>query len=49
MYVLRCIDDEKVRRGINKALNRGEAYHKLCRAIGLNQGGRLKGALSQKF
>jgi len=43
IHVLRCIDDEKIRRGINKALNRGEGYHKLCHAIGLNKGGRLKG------
>ncbi len=43
IHVLRCIDDEKIRRGINKALNRGEAYNKLGRAIGLNKGGRLKG------
>ncbi|MFA6060545.1 MAG: Tn3 family transposase [Taibaiella sp.] len=43
IYLLKFIDDEKIRQGVTKALNRGEAYHNLCAAIGLHKGGKLKG------
>jgi len=42
-YILMSINDVRIRHGVEKALNRGEAYHKLYNAIGLNNGGNLKG------
>lgn len=41
-YVLKYIDDPKVRQGVQKALNRGEAYHKFRRAVSFVNGGKFR-------
>ena len=43
LYILNYIDDIKVRQAVRCALNRGEAYHQLCRAIAHINGGRFRG------
>ena len=43
LYVLNYIDDETLRRNVQRALNRGEAYHQLQRAITHPNGGRFRG------
>jgi TnpA family transposase len=43
LYILNYIDDIKTRQAVRAALNRGEAYHQLCRAIAFMNGGRLRG------
>lgn len=42
IYMLDYIDDESLRRHVTKALNRGEAYHRLKKAIAHVNGGRMK-------
>lgn len=42
MYVLDFIDDVELRKGVYKALNRGEAFHRFRRAIGFAHGGKFK-------
>ncbi|MCP4949430.1 MAG: Tn3 family transposase [Aestuariibacter sp.] len=44
LYVLEYIDDLTLRRNVQRALNRGEAYHQLQRAITHPNGGRFKGS-----
>ena len=41
-YVLKYIDDPNVRQGIQKALNRGEAYHRFRRAVAFVNGGKFR-------
>ena len=42
-YLLSYIDDPELRRHVQKALNRGEAYHQLRRAISQVNGDRFRG------
>lgn len=42
LYMLDFIDNVTVRRNVQRALNRGESYHQLRRAISLANFGRLK-------
>lgn len=42
-YLLRYIDDPELRKHVQKALNRGEAYHQLRRAISQVNGDRFRG------
>jgi len=42
LYLLDCIDSPVLRRNVQKALNRGEAYHQLRRAIAYAHGGRFR-------
>lgn len=41
-YVLKYIDDPKLRQGVQKALNRGEAYHRFRRAVAFVNGGKFR-------
>jgi TnpA family transposase len=43
-YILLYVDDITVRQAVRGALNRGEAYHQLCRAIAMLSGGRFRGS-----
>lgn len=49
LYVLEYIDDLTLRRNVQRALNRGEAYHPLQRAITHPNGGRFKGTTEYDF
>lgn len=42
LYILDVIDDVQLRQDVQKALNRGEAYHRLLRAISYVNGGKLR-------
>lgn len=42
LYFLLYIDSLTVRRNVQRALNRGESYHKLCRAISYANFGKLR-------
>ena len=42
LYLLDYVDSPVMRRNVHKALNRGEAYHRLRRAIAYAHGGRLR-------
>jgi TnpA family transposase len=44
LYVLEYIDNLTLRRNVQRALNRGEGYHQLQRAITHPNGGRFKGS-----
>lgn len=41
-YVLKYIDDPALRQGVQKALNRGEAYHRFRRAVAYVNGGKFR-------
>nr|WP_281363695.1 Tn3 family transposase [Paraburkholderia ultramafica] len=41
-HILRFINDVDLRRSVQKALNRGEAYHRLRRAVAFVNGGKLR-------
>lgn len=41
-YILTYMNDVKLRQAVQKALNRGEAYHRLRRAISFVNGGKLR-------
>jgi TnpA family transposase len=41
IYLLNYIDDLELRQYVQKALNRGELYHKLKRAVGFANGGKI--------
>jgi len=41
-YLLNYVDSLHLRRNVQRALNRGESYHKLVRAVGYANGGRLR-------
>jgi hypothetical protein len=42
LYILDFIDDPKLRQSVQKALNRGEAYHRLRRAVAYVNGGKFR-------
>ncbi len=42
IYTLDFIDDVSLRQSVQKALNRGEAYHRFIRAIAFVNGGKLR-------
>ncbi|MDD5673297.1 MAG: Tn3 family transposase [Chitinivibrionales bacterium] len=42
IYILDFIDDPILRQGVQKALNRGEAYHRFRNAISFVNGGRFR-------
>ena len=42
LYLLNYIDSSRLRRNVQKALNRGESYHKLIRAVSYANAGRLR-------
>ncbi len=44
MYILAYIDDDSLRGYVQRALNRGEAYHQLRRAIASVNGNRFRGS-----
>ena len=41
-YLLNYVDSLSLRRNVHKALNRGESYHKLARAVAYANGGKLR-------
>jgi TnpA family transposase len=41
-YLLDYVDSVRLRRNVQRALNRGESYHKLVRAVAYANGGRLR-------
>ena len=41
LYILDFIDDVELRQGVQKALNRGEAYHRLRRVVAFVNGGKF--------
>ncbi|MGF6298130.1 hypothetical protein OKW42_001460 [Paraburkholderia sp. WC7.3d] len=41
-YILRFINDVDLRQSVQRALNRGEAYHRLRRAVAFVNGGKLR-------
>ena len=43
IYMLKFIDDVQIRQNVRRSLNRGEAYHKLRRAIANVNGGKFRG------
>ncbi len=43
IYILHYIDDITLRQSVRSALNRGEAYHQLYRAISYANGGKFRG------
>ena len=40
LHILELIDDVQLRQNVQKALNRGEAHHRLGRAVACVNGGR---------
>jgi len=42
LYILEFIDDFELRQGVQKALDRGEAYHRLRRAVAFVNGGKFR-------
>ena len=42
LYILDFIDDVELRQSVQKALNRGEAYHRLRRAVAYVNGGKFR-------
>jgi TnpA family transposase len=42
LYILRFIDDASLRQSVQKALNRGEAYHRFRRAVAYVNGGKFR-------
>jgi TnpA family transposase len=49
LYLLEYIDNPSLRRNVQRALNRGESYHQLQRAITLPNGGRFKGSSEKEI
>lgn len=43
IYMLKFIDEQMIRQNVRRALNRGEAYHKLRRAIANVHGAKFRG------
>jgi TnpA family transposase len=41
-YIMEFIDDAELRQGVQKALNRGEAYHRFRRAVAFVNGGKFR-------
>lgn len=48
-YLLSYIDDPELRNHVQKALNRGEAYHQLRRAISQVNGDRFRGSSEEEI
>ena len=48
-YLLRYIDDQIIRQNVRRALNRGESYHQLRRAIANVNGQKFRGSSPQEF
>ncbi len=48
-YILQYIDDASLRSYVQRALNRGEAYHQLRRAIASVNGNRFRGSSDQEI
>ncbi len=48
-YLLRYIDDPMIRQNVRRALNRGESYHQLRRAIANVNGQKFRGASQQEI
>jgi hypothetical protein len=42
MYILNFMDDVDLRQSVQRALNRGEAYHRFRRAVAFVNGGKFK-------
>ena len=42
LYLLDYVDDASLRRNVHRALNRGEAYHRMRKAIAYAHGGRFR-------
>lgn len=49
IYMLNFINDSVIRRNVRRALNRGEAYHKLRRAIANVHGQKFRGRNDQEI
>jgi TnpA family transposase len=49
IYMLKFIDDVMIRKNVRRALNRGEAYHKLRRAIANVHGQKFRGKSTQEI
>lgn len=49
IYMLKFIDDVIMRKNVRRALNRGEAYHKLRRAIANVHGQKFRGKNTQEI
>lgn len=49
MYILEYIDDASLRSYVQRALNRGEAYHQLRRAVASVNGNRFRGSSDQEI
>lgn len=49
MYILDYIDDASLRSYVQRALNRGEAYHQLRRAVASVNGNRFRGSSDQEI
>ena len=41
LYIIEFIDDVHLRHSVQKALNRGKAYHRFCRAVAFVNGGNI--------
>ena len=48
-YILNYIDDAALRNYVQRALNRGEAYHQLRRAVASVNGNRFRGSSDQEI
>tara|TARA_R110002095_G_scaffold216559_1_gene214564 strand:- start:1188 stop:4208 length:3021 start_codon:yes stop_codon:yes gene_type:complete len=48
-YLLNYIDDASLRNYVQRALNRGEAYHQLCRAISNVNGDQFRGSSDEEI
>ncbi len=44
LYILNYVDNTKIGQAVRAALNRGESYHQLSRAIACINGGRFRGS-----
>ena len=42
LHLLNYVDSPQFQRNIRRALNRGESYHKLVRAVAYANGGKLR-------
>lgn len=49
IYLLKFINDPRIRKNVRRALNRGEAYHKLRRAIANVHGQKFRGKNAQEI
>jgi TnpA family transposase len=49
IYILDYIDDASLRGYVQRALNRGEAYHQLRRAVASVNGNRFRGSSDQEI